>query len=52
LFGQDQSAINKHINNLFAVEELDSKRNMQKMHIPNPDKQVSFYSLKVGISVC
>ena len=51
LFGRDQSVISRHINNLFAVEELDSTSNMQKMHIPNSDKQVAFYSLDVVISV-
>ena len=50
LFGRDQSVIAKHIRNIFK-EELEEKSNMQKMHIANSDKPVTFYSLDVIISV-
>ena len=51
LFEKDQSVISRHLNNIFKEKELDRKRNMQKMHIPNSDKPVNFYSLDVIISV-
>jgi prophage maintenance system killer protein len=51
LFERDQSVISRHINNVFKEGELDKKSNMQKMHITNSDKPVSYYSLDVIISV-
>ena len=51
LFYRDQSVISRHIRNVFKEKELDEKSNMQKMHIPNSDKPVVFYSLNVIISV-
>lgn len=51
LFQRDQSVISKHISNVFKENELDSKSNMQKMHIANSDKPVAYYSLDVIISV-
>ena len=51
LFQRDQSVISRHIKNVFNEGELDEKRNMQKMHIPNSDKPASFYNLDVIISV-
>jgi len=51
LFEKDQSVISRHLNNIFKEKELDKKSNMQKMHIPNYDKHVNFYSLDVIISV-
>ncbi|MBL4941618.1 MAG: virulence protein RhuM/Fic/DOC family protein [Colwellia sp.] len=51
LFGRDQSVISRHINNVFKEGEVDKTTNMQKMHIANSDKPVSFYSLDVIISV-
>ena len=51
LFEKDQSVISRHLNNIFKEKELDRKSNMQKMHIPNSDKPVNFYSLDVIISV-
>ncbi len=51
LFQRDQSVISRHINSVFAEGELDRKSNMQKMHIANSDKPVSFYSLDVIISI-
>jgi len=32
-------------NKIFSDKEIDKKRNMQKLHIPNSDKPVDFYSL-------
>lgn len=51
LFEKDQSVISRHLNNIFKEKELDRKSNMQKMHIPNSDKPVNFYSLDIIISV-
>ena len=50
LFERDQSVISRHIANVFK-EELDKKSNMQKMHIANSDKPVTFYNLDVIISI-
>ena len=51
LFERDQSVISRHINNVFIEGELDKKSNMQKMHIPNSDKPITYYNLDVIISV-
>jgi len=51
LFGSERSVITKHLNNIFSSLELDEESNVQKMHIPNSDKPVKFYSLDVIISV-
>lgn len=51
VFGVDRSVVTKHINNLFKSKEVDQKSNVQKMHIANSDKPVSFYSLDVILSV-
>jgi hypothetical protein len=51
LFQRDQSVISRHINNVFKEGELDEESNMQKMHIANSDKPVSYYNLDVIISV-
>ena len=51
LFQRDQSVISRHIRNIFNENELDEKSNMQKMHIANSDKPVSYYNLDVIISV-
>jgi prophage maintenance system killer protein len=51
LFGRDQSVISRHINNVFNEQELTKESNMQKMHIANSDKPVTFYNLDVIISV-
>ena len=50
LFDRDVKTISKHIKNAFE-EELDQKRNSQKMRIPNSDKPVNIYDLDVIISV-
>lgn len=51
LFGKERTVITKHINNIFKEGELDEKSNVQKMHIANSDKPVTFYNLDVIISV-
>ena len=51
LFQRDQSVISRHIQNVFKEGELERKSNMQKMHIANSDKPVTFYNLDVIISV-
>lgn len=47
LFHRDQSAISRHIKNIFTEGELDPKSNMQKMHIAFSDKPVTLYNLDV-----
>lgn len=51
LFGRDQSVISRHIANALKDEEVSEKSNMQKMHIANSDRPVTFYDLDVVISV-
>ena len=50
LFEIDRTVVTKHINNLLKSREVE-KSNVQKMHIPNSDKPVSFYSLDMILSV-
>lgn len=51
LFQRDRTSIGRHIQGIFQEGELDRKSNVQKMHIPNSDKFVEFYSLAVIIAV-
>ena len=51
LFDKDRTVITRHINNIFKEGELEKKTNVQKLHIPNSDKPVTFYNLDVIISV-
>lgn len=51
LFGRDQSVVSRHIANALKDEEISKKSNMQKMHIANADRPVTFYDLDVVISV-
>ena len=51
LFQKDRSNIGRHIHNIFAEKELDEKSNVQKMHIPNSDRPVEYFSLAVIIAV-
>ena len=51
LFDRDRSVISKHIKKIFDDYECDEKSNVQKMHIPNSDKLVEFYSLDIIIAV-
>ena len=51
LFERDRSVISRHIKKIFEDLECDYKSNVQKMHIPNSDKLVEFYSLDVIIAI-
>ena len=51
LFQVDRTVITRHVNNVFKENELIRESNVQKMHIPNSDRPVQFYSLEVIISV-
>ena len=51
LFSVDRTVIGKHLKNIFESGELDEKSNVQKMHIANSDKPVSYYNLDAIISV-
>ena len=51
LFQVDRTVITRHVNNVFKENELLRKSIVQKMHIPNSDRPVQFYSLEVIISV-
>lgn len=51
LFDKEESNIRRHVINIFKDKELESKSNVQKMHVANSDKPVPFYSLDVIISV-
>ncbi len=51
LYGIDRSGVSKHIKNIFTDKEIDEKSNVQKMHIPNSDKPVEFFSLDIILAV-
>lgn len=51
LFDRDEKTIRKHINNVFAEEEVDKNNNTQKMRVDGVKQTVSFYTLDVIISV-
>lgn len=51
LFDTERSVITKHIKQIFESKEVNQKRNVQKMHIANSDKDISVYSLDTIISV-
>jgi len=51
IFEKDQSVISRHIGNILKDNEVDEKSNMQKMHIANSDKPVTFYSLDIVLAV-
>lgn len=51
VFNTERSVITKHIANVFMSGEVDKKRNVQKMHIANSDKQVTIYSLDIILAV-
>ena len=51
LFQVDRTVITRHVNKVFKENELIRESNVQKMHIPNSDRPVQFYSLEVIISV-
>ena len=51
LFDRDEKTIRKHINNVFAENELDRENNTQKMRVDGVKQKVPFYTLDVIISV-
>ena len=51
VFNVERSVITKHINNLLKDREIEVKGNVQKMHIANSDKPVTFYSLDIILSI-
>ena len=51
VFEIDQSVVSRHIWNIFKDWEIDKKSNMQKMHIANSDKPVTFYNLDIILAV-
>ncbi|MEK7654532.1 MAG: virulence protein RhuM/Fic/DOC family protein [Patescibacteria group bacterium] len=51
VFQIDRSVVTKHIRNIFKDREISEKSNVQKMHIPNSDKSVAFYSLDIILAV-
>lgn len=51
LFSKDEKTIRKHINNIFAENELEAENNTQKMRVVGVKQSVAFYSLDVIISV-
>ena len=51
IFGLDRSVVTKHINKIVEDNEVDTKSNVQKMHIANSDKPVAYYSLDIILAV-
>ena len=51
LFGRDQSVVSRHIRNALDEGEVTEQSNMQKLHIANSDRPVTFYDLDVIIAV-
>ena len=51
VFDVDRTVIGKHIKNVFESGELAEDSNVQKMHVANSAKPVSYYNLDVIISV-
>ena len=51
VFDINRTVATKHINNILKSAEVDSKSNVQKMHIANSDKPVTLYSLDIMLAV-
>ncbi|MDP3769794.1 MAG: RhuM family protein [Candidatus Sungbacteria bacterium] len=51
IFEIDRSVATKHISNILKGKEVDEKSNVQKMHIANSDRPVSFYSLDMILAI-
>ncbi len=51
MFERDEKTIRKHINNVFAEEEVERENNTQKMRVDGVKQPVPFYTLDVIISV-
>ena len=51
VFSIDRTVVTKHIGNILKLKEVNEKSNVQKMHIANSDKLVTFYSLDIILAV-
>jgi prophage maintenance system killer protein/transcriptional regulator with XRE-family HTH domain len=51
LFATERSVVTKHLGNIFRSGELETKSNVQKVHIAGSDRPVSLFNLDVAISV-
>lgn len=51
IFDIERSVVTKHIGNILKSKEIDGKNNVQKMHIANSDKPISFYALDVIFAI-
>lgn len=51
LYGRDEKTIRKHINKIFADNELERENNTQKMRVDGVKQPVAYYDLDVIISV-
>jgi len=51
VFSIDRTVVTKHIGNILKLKEVNEKSNVQKMHITNSDKLVTFYSLDIILAV-
>lgn len=51
LFERDEKTIRKHINYVFADEELQKENNTQKLRVDGVKQPVPFYTIDVIISV-
>jgi len=51
VFGVERSVVTKHIGNVLKSKEIDEKSNVQKMHIANSDKPITFYALDIILAV-
>ena len=50
LYERDRSVISKHIKNILSNEE-NLESNVQKMHVANSDKPITFYSANIIINI-
>ena len=51
LFDRDEKTIRKHINNVFAEDEVEKNNNTQKMRVDGVKQSVAFYSSDVILAV-
>jgi hypothetical protein len=51
VFERDRTVIGRHIKKIIKTGELIEEGNVQKMHIANSDKPVSYFSLDIILSV-
>jgi len=51
IFEINRTVVTKHIGNIFKSKEVESKSNVQKVHIANSDKPAAFYSLDIILAI-